>query len=1425
MYIKKRVQRYVELFVVISAFTLLSLSPVFAQPEQGPEQGLVTKNNGPSAGYGQESWAARYGGTGTGYGFESAEDIALDKLGNVYVTGKSLEKHLIPGTDPPEYTENYDYVTIKYYSNGDVADGWPVTYNGTGREDDAALALTVDDEGNAYVTGISWNGVNNDYVTIKYTPNGSVASGNWPVIYNGTGNGNDKATDIAVDANGNVFVTGTCDQDIEGDALGRDYTTIKYDAAGGQEWVAIFDGIISSTSNGSDFANAIAVDSSGDIYVTGEGCGAASEGTDSAGDYVTIKYNTGGGVEWTARYHGGSGPDKARDIVVDGISTPGEKYVYITGLSYGAGEPDYATVKYDASDGTELWVARYNSIAGYPANEAFAVGVDHSGNVYVTGVSIEFNSEDYLTIKYDSSGIRRWIVGYDGPHGGADWGLGMAVAPDGNVYVTGMSGGDYATVGYDTDGNPLWDFGEREDGTTEVAVRYNGYGLGDDEAKAIVLGGCSSIYVTGMSWGGSSQYDLATVKYSQYSVSYPPEQPMNQSPASGAEEQSATPTLKASPFLDQDPGDIHVQSQWQIAVNSVFSAPILDEGSNTALTSYTVSPGILQLDTWYWWRVRYQDCSGTWSDWDDPGYFPTVFKTIATNTSPEQPENVSPEDGAAGLSLTPTLEASDYIDSNGDPHWQSQWQIADNSVFSAPILNEVTGPLTAYIVPSDTLDPGAAYWWRGRYQDSLGGWSDWDDPAYSATSFTTNFAPDQPMNINPSDGAINQPLTVTLKSSIYTEQDGDTHAASQWQIAIDSNFLASALVLDDESGTQLTSYTAPSDTLNPDTTYWWRVRYQDSFGIWSDWDDVTIYSATSFTTFGKPMLWPPVGYDGGSGDDKADAVALYESGGNTYAYVTGKSWNGTDYDCVTIKYAPDGSVSPGWPVSFNGTGAGDDLPADITVDSAGNAYVTGKSWGGDPTGTGTDFDYVTIKYPASGVAEDWAAIYSGGSENGYDQANAVAVDASGNVYVTGMSWQGADGHDCVTVKYDSAGNELWAKPYHGGHGWDWGNALAVDVAGNTYVTGGSLEGGPGVDQNYITLEYDPDGNLLVSVSYNGTGGGYDETSSIALDSSTGDVYVTGLSAGIGTGFDYATIKYNSSLIQQEVSRYNGPGDWWDEALAITLDSLANVYVTGKSWGDGTDFDYATIKYDSSLVQQWVRRYNGPGNGGDEAYAIASGVDKLLNEEFVVLTGASYGSDANYDYATLIYTLDGENLWRGRYDGTGNGDDKAYDLAVDSIGNVYVTGESWGGDPTDIPPGTGYDYATVAYDPPVDFNPVEPALAIATDKPSYITGDTMDVSLEIKAGTEPTDADLYIRLKLPNGTYHYCTTPACSPFSKTLTPVLSSWSVTNFGPAVFFSYTFGGGEPPEGYAWQAVLTEPGTYNVIGDLSSAPFAFSP
>jgi hypothetical protein len=188
---------------------------------------------------------------------------------------------------------------------------------------------------------------------------------------------------------------------------------------------------------------------------------------------------------------------------------------------------------------------------------------------------------------------------------------------------------------------------------------------------------------------------------------------------------------------------------------------------------------------------------------------------------------------------------------------------------------------------------------------------------------------------------------------------------------------------------------------------------------------------------------------------------------------------------------------------------------------------------------------------------------------------------------------------------------------------------------------------------------------------------------VAVDGSN-NVIVTGTSCN-GVDHDYATIQYSSAGVPLWTNRYHAPGNYINCASAIAVEGSHNVIVTGYS-SNGTNSDYATIKYSSAGVPLWTNHYNGSGNGDGKARALA--VDGSHN---VIVTGRWEASPSSYiyDYATIKYSSAGVPLWTNCYNGPGSGDDEAAAVAVDRSGNVIVTGYSIGS-------GGDYDFATIKY---------------------------------------------------------------------------------------------------------------------------------
>jgi len=427
-------------------------------------------------------------------------------------------------------------------------------------------------------------------------------------------------------------------------------------------------------------------------------------------------------------------------------------------------------------------------------------------------------------------------------------------------------------------------------------------------------------------------------------------------------------------------------------------------------------------------------------------------------------------------------------------------------------------------------------------------------------------------------------------------------------------------------------------------------------------------------------------YNGPGNDyDGAWALAVDDSGN---VYVTGYSYNGvvTYSDYTTIKYYPNGDTA--WVRSYNGPGDSWDYAEAIAVDDSGNVYVTGKSWG-----SGTDFDYATIKYYPDGDTA-WVRRYNGPANDG-DAASAIKVDDSGKVYVTGSSAGSGTYHDYATIKYSSNGDTVWVRRYNGPvDDDDYAQAIKVDNSGKVYVTGYSE--GSGTNYDYATIMYNPNGDTVWVRRYNGLGNLGDYAHDVALDES-GNVYVTGSSWGSGTLNDYTTIKYYSTGDTAWVRRYDAPENYDDHATAIAVDGTGNVYVTGDSYDSGTYYDYLTIKYNPNGDTAWARRYNGPGNYDDWAVGIA--VDGSGD---VYVTGYSNGSGTYWDYATIKYYPNGDTGWVRRYNGPANDVDVPFSIALDHSNNVYVTGYSWASD-------TYEDIVTIKY----------------VQLPTYLCGDVND----------------------------------------------------------------------------------------------------
>ncbi|MEW5702459.1 MAG: hypothetical protein AB1792_09540 [Candidatus Zixiibacteriota bacterium] len=392
---------------------------------------------------------------------------------------------------------------------------------------------------------------------------------------------------------------------------------------------------------------------------------------------------------------------------------------------------------------------------------------------------------------------------------------------------------------------------------------------------------------------------------------------------------------------------------------------------------------------------------------------------------------------------------------------------------------------------------------------------------------------------------------------------------------------------------------------------------------------------------------------------------------------------------ITVSASTAQTIDTAWVRFYNGPAGLADQSTALAVDAQGNTYVTGITDVSSPY-SWPEYNIATVRYSPAGDLM-WARRYNGPG-NGDDVACAVGLDRAGDVCVAGYGPGSGTQDDYVLIKYLWKGNFLWERRYDGPtHGVDHAQSMTIDGSDHIYITGFSEGAGSGLD--YATLKYNLSGALLWQQRYNGSGNGDDSAVAVAVDGA-GNVYVAGTSTGTSSGLDFLTLKYgaNGGLLWER--RYDGEGHQGDQATALAVDQSGTAYVTGTSWtGATSSYDYLTVAYDSDGNLLWSRSYDGPGHGPDQPTAMA-----LDSAGGVYVTGFSWAGGArSYDYATVKYSSAGDLLWEGRYNGPGGGGevwDEAHDISMDVEGNAYVTGYSEGG-------ATQEDCVTIKYRPSGD----------------------------------------------------------------------------------------------------------------------------
>jgi len=388
------------------------------------------------------------------------------------------------------------------------------------------------------------------------------------------------------------------------------------------------------------------------------------------------------------------------------------------------------------------------------------------------------------------------------------------------------------------------------------------------------------------------------------------------------------------------------------------------------------------------------------------------------------------------------------------------------------------------------------------------------------------------------------------------------------------------------------------------------------------------------------------------------------------------------------------------------------------------------------------YDYVTITITES-LPAGWARTW-GGSD--YDRAYGVAVDGSGNAYVTGYFYgtadfdpgSGTDEHvsngieDICLSKFDSNGVFQWARTW-GGADYERGYGVAVDGSGNIYVTGyfeGTVDFDPGVgtDEHTSNAYYDI---FLSKFNANGDfqwartwGGDSVDTAYGVAAHSPSDIYVVGYFKET-VDFDPGggTEEYTSDSSSEDVflSKFDATGNFqwvrtwggwaYDEACGVAADSLGNIFVTGDfardvdfnppqvpgedvHWSEGPTADIFLSKFNSSGDYQWARTWGG--SNWDEGYSVATDSSGYIyvTGDFNDTVDFDPGAGTDEHSATMFcdiflskFDTNGDFLWANTW-GSDDDHDKGYGVAADVSSNVYVTGVF--SETVDFNPGDGID---------------------------------------------------------------------------------------------------------------------------------------
>ncbi len=361
-----------------------------------------------------------------------------------------------------------------------------------------------------------------------------------------------------------------------------------------------------------------------------------------------------------------------------------------------------------------------------------------------------------------------------------------------------------------------------------------------------------------------------------------------------------------------------------------------------------------------------------------------------------------------------------------------------------------------------------------------------------------------------------------------------------------------------------------------------------------------------------------------------------------------------------------------------------DYGRQCAVDAAGNVYVSGRSYnpsvGVPPMPPQADFELV--KYDASGV-QQWVDRYDAfGSE---DSALDLQISPAGDVYVSGYGWNGND-IDLVLMKFTPSGRD-WVRTFAGaGGGSDFGRAIGFDLAGNVVVIGQEYDALTNTDA--LALCWSPLGVLQWHTKFDGGAALADALYAVATLPS-GELVAAG-QLGVGASQDLALVVLSSGGAFQWQRTLDGGFNLADAGTALTLAGSNRVLVGGYRTTTAAGEDWLLAQYDvASATLAWSANFNGLANGNDRVRSVACDAAGIL-----WVAGTTTWTGTGIDCMTRRYSQVGAPASSDRWNNaSANLDDSVFKVLLGNAGQAFVCGYTV----TATSPATTSDAFVLQYD--------------------------------------------------------------------------------------------------------------------------------